>query len=188
MTATLRRPQAMRPTPPTATADLVGALERALDGLTTNYERLAELTRLQREAVRTADAAGIQAATREQQETLRIIAELDQQRADLAAQLAARVPASKLGGAATVSTIAASLPGRSGEGLRERAGRLRSAVEALRREQSVVRTATETVLAHLDGVMRQVTARLSAAGSRAGTYGRAGVIAAATAGAIDMTS
>jgi hypothetical protein len=172
----------------TATADLVGALERALDALTAQYEQLTDLSRRQREAVRTADAPGIQAVVREQQNALRVIAELDQQRADLAAQLAARVPASKAGGTATVSTIAACLPGRTGDGLRERAARLRSAVETLRREQSVVRAATETVLAHLDGVMRQVTARLAATGARAGTYGRAGVVAAATTGAIDMTS
>ena len=65
-------------------------------------------------------------------------------------------------------------------------------VEGLRREQSVVRTATETVLAHVDGVMRQVSARLASGvargGHAGGTYGRAGLIAAATVGAIDMTS
>lgn len=188
MTATHARPASPRMASPVATSELVASLERVLDGLIAQHTRLTELVAAQRAAVRAADAAAVEAAIRDQHATLRAVAELDQQRADLAEQLAARLPAARAGGRLTVSSIAAALPGRGGERLRELGAKLRATIETLRREQSVVRAAAETVLAHLDGVMRQVAGRVSAIGGAAATYGRAGLVASPVPAAIDMTT
>lgn len=51
-------------------------------------------------------------------------------------------------------------------------GQVRSLIERLARENRVVRAATESLMAHMDGIVRQVSRRLS----QSGTYSRRGGI------------
>jgi hypothetical protein len=55
------------------------------------------------------------------------------------------------------------------------AGQVRALVERLARENRTVRAATESLMAHMDGLVRQVARRLS----QSGTYGRRGLDAGA---------
>jgi len=55
-------------------------------------------------------------------------------------------------------------------------GQVRTLVERLARENRIVRAATESLMAHMDGLVRQVARRLS----QSGTYSRRGGIDAGT--------
>ena len=54
--------------------------------------------------------------------------------------------------------------------LLELGARLRECIETVRAEQAVVEAASRALLGHMEGLFRQVSARLS----HAGTYGRGG--------------
>ena len=70
---------------------------------------------------------------------------------------------------ATASTV-----GAHSSGLLERAKTLRGPIERVRREQSIVREASSSVLSHMRGLMHQLSNRLS----HAGTYGAGGKVSA----------
>lgn len=169
-----------------ATAALVESLESALGGLIEEHERLTELARAQRAAIAAADAAALERVAREQRERMQAIAALDARRHEAAAQLAARYGVARQGAGPTVTAIAAAMPGSGGDRLRLLADRLRGTLRTLQREHEVIRAAAETVFAHIDGLMQQLSRRLS----QTGTYTRPGARAPAVnlASAIDLTS
>jgi uncharacterized protein YcfJ len=173
-----------------ATGALVEALESALGGLILEHERLAELAGAQRAAIAAADAAALEGVVREQRERMRAIAVLDARRHEVAGQLAVRygVGRQQIGSGAgpTISTIAAAVSGAAGERLRALAERLRAVLLGLQREHAVIRSAAETVFAHIDGMMQQLARRVS----QTSTYTRPGARAPAVnyASALDLTS
>lgn len=138
------------------------ALELLLVGLIAEHERLLDAVERHRAAISRADASLIQAAVNEQAEILGRIADLERRRAAVA-----RTPA---GHPITISDLARTLPEPPRTRLLQMTERLRSLIHALRDRQAVVRAATQALLAHTHGLMAQVGAALS----HAGTYGRAG--------------
>jgi hypothetical protein len=159
-----------------------GELEGLLKDLLAEHERLLALAGEHRAAIRGADAAALGECVKRQNQAVQRIAELETRRLTLAARMGA-APAPGVGGRGvatavagaerpTVTRLAASLT----EPLRGRvmaiASRLREVLERLRKEHAALREAAGVLGAHMDGLMRQITGRLS----HAGTYGRRGAV------------
>lgn len=170
--------------PPTATT----ALETLLADLLQAHEALQGNLREQRTAVSGADAAGLAACTQRQQAIVARIAELEQQRRELVVRVMRESPglARGAGGQPTLESICSTLPEPDRTRARELAHRLRELIGAVRQEASTLRSATATLVAHMDGLMAQVGRRLS----HAGTYSGPGCPRAAetVVSGIDLTS
>lgn len=74
----------------------------------------------------------------------------------------------------TITELARTRPPAERDALLERATRLRALIERVRREQSIVREASASVLGHMRGLMAHLASRLS----HAGTYGAGGRVEA----------
>lgn len=143
-------------------------LEPMLAGLIAAHERLLEAIEAHRLAVSRADAEAIGRAVGMQAGVLAEIAEFEQSRAALLGERGAKVK--------TIRAAAATLAEPARTRLMEMADRLRELIGTVRERQDVVRLATRTLLEHTRGLMGQVGAALS----HAGTYGRAGKVQSTT--------
>ncbi len=149
------------------------ALESLLTDLLGAHERLLAASIEQRQAVRGADPALVQRATQLQTESLHEIAALEDCRRELVADLTASMPRRAPGsGPVTLSELARMMPEPQRTRLVELASRVRICVERAADEQRTLRAATGSLVAHMEGLMRQVARRLS----HAGTYGRRGMV------------
>jgi len=164
----------------------LGAL---LGDLTAAHESWLAGVLSHRDAVRRADAAAMQEALNAQHAcAMRVAAMEDRRRAivDRASRLPEFAPSSARprSGPLTLGEIAAITPADARRALVDRADRLRTLIAELRRANSTLHTASAALLAHTEGLMRQVARRLSAAG----TYGRRGFVepASALACAVDL--
>lgn len=148
-------------------------LETLLADLYTAHEKLSLAADAQREAVRRADPALVNRCTEEQSELLREIAGLEERRRALVAAMTAGFPRRAPGqGPITLSELAKMTPEPHRTRLVELAAQVRAAVERAADRQQTLKAATASLLAHMEGLMRQVAQRLS----HAGTYGRRGMI------------
>lgn len=151
------------------------------------HQDLLDVTREQRDAVSAADAQRLADCTRRQGEIAGRIALLEQRRRELVVELIRRHPALVRPGAQpTLESICPVLPEPSRRRSRELAARLKDLLLTIRREAAGLRTATMTIIAHMDGLMTQIGRRLS----HDGTYTRAGGAApgANVVSGIDLTS
>lgn len=127
-----------------------------------HHEQILEAVRDHRLALARADREAIAGCMRRQGELIERIRGLDEQRRG------------HFGQTVTVQDIAATL----GEAARRRVldlgARLRELIEQVREEQAVVAVASRSLLAHMEGLLRQVAAKLN----HAGTYGRLGRVEA----------
>lgn len=145
------------------TTDLCAQLESVLMGLLAAHEELLEVARRQRQAMLRADGAAIEACARQQGEIVSRVQTLEEERRRLVASL---------GGTAAirVSQVAAGLPEPARGRIASLAARLREVIGALQEQHSVLRAAAGALVAHVDGLMQQVSRRVS----EAGVYGRQG--------------
>jgi hypothetical protein len=161
-------------------AVLAEALGSLLRDFTDVYERLAASVAGHREAIRRADAKAIAAATNEQQRLTRDAAACDQRRRELVARSVrafatlAGTPVEKV----TLSDLAKCTPGDVRGKLAAAAATLRALVTRVSQEAASLRSATMTLMAHMEGMVRQVGKTLS----HAGTYSRRGVVEAGGVG------
>lgn len=127
------------------------ALERVLRELLVEHERLVDLAGRHREALRRADGLAVTAISIERDAVNERLVALNDERVRLIGELARALGAEAA--SVTVRTvIEAAGPGRSAR-LAGLADELRSAVEATRREHSVLREATAALAGHLGGVL-----------------------------------
>lgn len=167
----------------------LGTLLTALLGLHSAW--LTEV-HAHREAMRHADAAGVQGSVRRQAELLQQIADLEELRAGLVNRVGASPDFQQAGSAAsgrgngplTLSQIAALLDEPHRSRLTGSAGELRGLIEQVQKENRTLRAAAGSLMAHMEG-LRQVARRLS----HAGTYGRRGFVepCPGIATAVDLT-
>lgn len=156
------------------TAPLSVDLDSLLTCSLEENQRLLALAGRHREALRRADGPAAQACADEQQGCLERLAGLDQRRAEILAM-------SK--GAVTLTDLASAVPEPDRTRLREKAAILREVMTRIRAEYQTIQIATRSLLAHMEGLMRQVGRQLS----QSGTYGRRGYVeATADACAIDL--
>ncbi len=107
---------------------------------------------------------------------LQRLADLEQRRQQLLAGLSASMTGGDAPGgqAVTVTDLAAIAPEPERRQLLDTASALRETMQSIRRESSIVRTATEALGQHLNGLMMTMHSALS----RAGVYGRRGDLCA----------
>jgi len=159
---------------------LAQSLETAMVDLTAVHGELFELVLEHRRAISLGDAAAIQECLSRQGILGMRIADLERARRQAVSQICGRSDA-------TISDVTAKLPEHLRAAVSTAAARLKAILTLIQRENNVVRAATHTLIAHIDGLMQQVARALS----HAGTYGRKGRIEASAGGPIpcglDMT-
>lgn len=137
--------------------------------LIAEHERLIVAVAAQKNAVASADGAGMNAAIILQGESAQRIAGIERRRIAAIGVLAApskagsRVPP----GQVRLTELAAMLPEPGRGRLLESAGLLKAVLEQLHREYAVLKEAAAQLAAHLEGITRQVYARLSHTGAYA---------------------
>lgn len=189
-------------------ADLAGELESLLGAMVSEHETWRGLLDTHRDAIRQADSEAVRHAVARQSSVLQSIADLEEKRRRLVDRAVATdgilgigngnaapdpesnpasataVPLARIG-PVTLSQIAASLPEPSRTRLLELAGRLRFLLADIETQNRTLRTATTSLIAHMEGLMRQVARRLS----HSGTYGRKGYVDSVptVVSAVDLT-
>ncbi len=155
-------------------AELASRLESLLHALQQVQRSILDATRRQRDAMRRADPAGVQQATSEQARNTTRLSELERERVSLVRDAEDAGLVAKGTAPITLRALAAACPPTIRAALTKEAQSLRALMEEVARETSSTRAATLTLLAHVEGVMRQVAGRLS----HSGTYSRRGVVEA----------
>lgn len=150
---------------------LAESLEPILAGMIAAHERLLDAVDHHRAALASADAGAIGRAIDEQGEAISAIAQLEQRRAALLGS-----SRGDAGRPLTIREAARTLDDPPRTRLLEMAERLRGLIGTVRERQAVAREATRTLMEHTRGLMAQVGAALS----HAGTYGRAGKVQSTT--------
>ncbi len=141
-----------------AARTLAVRIEPMLLELITAHERLIRVLEKHRAAISSANARALGDVVREEREVLERIATLDR---------SCREILDEWPGGVTVTALAGMLSPPEGPRLAESAAYLRALSSRSRTLQSTVREASESLSAHINGLMRQVSQRLS----HAGTYG-----------------
>ncbi|MBX3406114.1 MAG: flagellar export chaperone FlgN [Phycisphaeraceae bacterium] len=149
-------------------------LEAAVRDLVAEHERLIAAVAEQRAAVAAADGAAMNRAIARQGESAQRIAEIERRRIAAVGVLAAPACAGSRPDPSRVrvSELAATLPEPSRSRITDAASALKAALERLHREYGVLREAAAQLAAHLEGITRQVYARVS----HTGAYARSGVV------------
>lgn len=176
-------------TPPTAqpTARLTIAQCAALESLLIDLERhtraSATLADEHRAAISTGDAAAIARCIAAQQESAAQLSNLDAQRAAFLRSLGLR---STGAGGVTLSQLAAMAPSPRADALTAAAARIRELLADAAQRRESVRLASLSLMAHMQGIVRQITRNLS----ETKTYAPPNrlIPAGATAGNLDFTT
>ncbi|MBM4108575.1 MAG: flagellar protein FlgN [Phycisphaerae bacterium] len=166
---------------------LAERIEGLLTALIAEHAALLDLASRQRDAIRAADTAGMDACLTEQRERLARIAGLEDDRRRLVDSVAPPAPGrSRGGGPITLAQLAALAGAAERDRLLALASELRHLIERVRKELSVIRLAAGSLMGHVEGVMKQVALRLS----HAQTYGRRGAVEAhvTVVSSLDLTS
>lgn len=155
-------------------ARLFDDLSGVLDGFVAAYESLLTAVGQHRAGVRRADGGAVAAAAARQATLHATIAGLDRRRRELVVAACSACPdlAGVHPSVVTMRDLAAASPAGVRASMTARAERLRELVRLVHEETRTIRAATESVLAHLEGLMRQVGRQLS----HAGTYTRRGFV------------
>lgn len=128
-------------------------LEDLLGALTATHEQMLAVALDHRRAISRADAAAVQACVGRQAELAAQVKDLDARR---------RTVAQALGpGQTSVSALAQTLADPHRSRLLAAAAKLRDVLLKLQRENAVLRTATQSLMAHMDGLIQQVARALS---------------------------
>jgi len=158
-------------TAPIADEALAAELASVLEELLNAQGALLELTRRHRSAISRADARAIASCVTDHAAVLASMSTLEARRRSVVARLSAGTRPVKT---PTLSELAE----RVAEPWRARAvdlaARLKDAVRTVQEEQRALKLATESLLAHMDGIVRRVAKALS----HAGTYSARGVVEA----------
>ena len=146
-----------KPSTKPSPADAAGVLESVLAAMIEAHEQMLAIAGSHRAAIARADGQGVQACVEQMGVLAARVAELELQRRDIVASLTRPSRGEK----PTVSVVAAGLP----EPIRSRvlalAARLRDLLFRLRREMGVIKAATQSLVAHMDGLMQQVARAMS---------------------------
>ena len=162
---------------PAHTSTCTGSIHDELRGLLAEFiarhETLLSLATEHHEAIRQADPLRCERVMQAERATLAAIAELESRRQSLVkrAQVEIRpLPAS----IARLSDLARCAPETLRANLLDMSDRLKALVARVQEEQNVVRVVSRVLLAHMEGLMRQVASSLS----HSGTYAKSGAVAA----------
>lgn len=164
----------MRPTHHLSPSDAARELSGVIRALSERYAMLLDQAVLHREALRRADGEGVEVAARAQGVVLAEIADIETRRAALV-NAAAESPGIRprlAPGLVTLRSLAAALPEPERGRLLREAEELRALVQRAQEETRTIKAATLSLVAHMEGLMRQVARHIS----HAGTYCRRGFV------------
>ncbi len=155
-----RQPQTPPPRGPVEPDRLMAVLGRLED----EHTQLLGLAKAHKDALAHASLERMREITTRTSEVLTRIARIDQERQ--------RMSADDRGAIATLDDLLERFGDEDRSRLGERCARLRELILRVRDEQEAVRIASENLANHMRGLMKQVSASLS----HAGTYSRAGAV------------
>jgi len=164
----------------------VESLDQLLRDLLDEHTALLTAMHQHRESMRAADAQAIDLALRRQRAALGRLGELDRRRQQFVLASARGIPRASGATSLTLGAIAAHAPEPARTSLLNRAHEVRQVMHKVREEQTMVRLISQNLLAHMEGLMRQVAQKLS----HAGVYSNRGCVEAANemACALDLKS
>jgi hypothetical protein len=170
------------------TADVTSTrLHDLLEQFILRYDELEAVVTLHREAIRRADTAAMQAAIEQHARIMRELGGLEVRRCELVAMAVSSFPvlAAKRQSPVTLTDLVGVCTDRDRLELQGLAKELKTRVMRTRELTQSLRSATTTLLAHMEGLMRQVGRHLS----HAGTYSKRGVVEPAlVVSAVDLRS
>lgn len=152
------------------TPEAAGLIEPILEAMLAEHEVLLALAREHRTALSKADPKLLDSIIARTGESMARIADLEDERGRV---LGVEPGQARRGSAKpTITEIAALTGGEDGDRLRRLGERLRELIEKVRAEHATVQAASRSLADHMLGLMRQVSARLS----HAGTYSATGSV------------
>ena len=162
---------------------LLRQLEETLSTQVEGYRRFLAAIARKRDAIRGADLARVPEIAAVEEKIIDRLHRLDLQRTQLGRQLAATLG---LDAESTISGIVEALGADRGTKLAVLAAQLRGLVDQTKKENSVVRSAAESLARHMAGIVQSVTGALSGTG----VYGRQGQLrdGTALASGLDLTT
>lgn len=173
--------------PQTSALTLSGEIDALLTASLEENQRLLSLAERHREALRRADGDAARTCIEEQDVCLRRLADLDRRRIEVIGAFESSRRGQKSGpgqSPTTITDLTDAVPEPDRTRLREKAATLKELMARIRSEYQTIQMATRSLLAHMEGLMRQIGRQLS----HTGTYGRRGYVEpAANACAIDLT-
>lgn len=152
-----------------AAAELANRLAALIDDMMVVHQRLLIETHAHREAIRRADGNAIEHSTSRQTELLQRLGDLEGKRRELVGMHP--IPG-RHQHTVTLTDLIGLAPADQRERLLQAADDLRNVMRAVNHEQQTIAAATKSLLAHMEGLMRQVGRSLS----HAQTYGRKGIV------------
>ncbi|MEO1009326.1 MAG: flagellar export chaperone FlgN [Planctomycetota bacterium] len=169
----------------TAAGMLARQLTATIDAIAMINEELEALASRQRDAMRRVDADAVAGVTTAQRAAGEQLGGLEIERRRQAVALASALGVGAHWSLEDLSGALRALDADAADALDAAAARARSAVLAAQRRQRVVQAAASGLMAHLDGLARQVAARVS----QAGTYAATGaIVTTSTAMGVDLVS
>jgi hypothetical protein len=160
-------------------------LETLMRELVVCYEQLRTIGAMRHESIRGADAEGLGACVRQENELIQRVAEIEKRRIQLVGRCT-EVLGEPERGEATMGWIAERAPEPLRGRLLSLAGSLRELLRAVSRQNRVSRETAEALASHMRGLIAKVAQHLN----HAQVYGRAGVVEAGprVVSALDITS
>ena len=140
-----------------APADPVAGLEQVLSQLIDAHEEMLTITAHHREAISRADGHGVQSCVEQTGVLAARIADLEVERRTIVTTLTRTGERNR----PTLTALAAGLPEPSRARVLSLAARLRGLLIQLRQELGVIRSATQALVGHMDGLMQQVVRAVS---------------------------
>ncbi|MFO0831392.1 MAG: flagellar protein FlgN [Phycisphaerales bacterium] len=163
-------------------------LETLLDSLSSAYHRLGDAGEAHRDAIRAADAGRVSASVERETLLFQELQRLDHHRRELVALAHASFPSLRKTAPdrTTLTQLAALSPDHRRGVLAAKAESLRALVREVQVRNASIMSAATSLLAHMEGVMRQVARQMS----HTGTYSRRGVVeaVAGVVSAVDLRS
>jgi hypothetical protein len=166
---------ATKPAEPAFTRETLAAeLDSLMDDFAGQHRHLLKHAQAHREAIRRADGAGVDAATAAQTQVVGILGTLEQRRRELVARACTRIAAlaGKRSVEVTLSDLAVCVDEPRRAELLRKAKDLKALIAEVHQQTSTIKAATASLLAHMEGLMRQVGRQLS----HAGTYSSRGYV------------
>lgn len=136
-------------------------LDAVLRDLVAAHDELLELSRAHRRAISSADAPGLQRCVMRERDVASRVRDLERAGREIVGMIGQRSGDAPR----TIREAARMIPGPAGRRVAEAADRLRDKVLELQRENRAVVMAARSMLAHMDGLIRQVGQRLSSDGT-----------------------
>jgi hypothetical protein len=167
-------PRPAQAAPTGAPTSLASELDWLLDSFADQHEALLKHALAQRDAIRKADGSAVQSATDGQTAVVAALGRLEQRRRELVAWACQRhaALATRRATEITLTDLARCVEEPARTALIRKANDLKALIASVQQQTSTIKAATTSLLAHMEGLMRQVGRQLS----HAGTYSSRGYV------------